>query len=99
MEGVGDVAPPYDHAQGRLTRKDGTMFDDDDDETADETLVTEADVTCPHCGEGATIIVDPGGGGEQDYVEDCPVCCRPWLVHVRWDEEGAVQAWLDAADE
>lgn len=32
---------------------------------------------CPHCGE--TIDTDPdlGGGEEQTYIEDCPVCCRP----------------------
>jgi transposase-like protein len=75
------------------------MIDDYEDETGDETLVTEADVTCPHCGEGATISVDPGGGDEQEYVEDCPVCCRPWLVHLTWDDSGAVEAWLEAADE
>jgi hypothetical protein len=75
------------------------MLDEHEDETGEETLITEADVTCPHCGEAATIGIDRGGGDEQEYVEDCPVCCRPWLVHVRWDDNGAVEAWLDAADE
>jgi hypothetical protein len=32
---------------------------------------------CPHCGEPLETYVDPGGGGRQDYVEDCAVCCRP----------------------
>jgi len=74
------------------------MFDDDDSDD-EGLLVTEAEIACPHCGEGATIAVDPAGGSEQDYVEDCPVCCRPWLVHVRIDDDGAVSAWVDAADE
>jgi hypothetical protein len=34
-------------------------------------------LTCPHCGEPLETFVDPGGGSEQDYVEDCAVCCRP----------------------
>ena len=31
---------------------------------------------CPYCGESIELIVDPSGG-EQSYVEDCSVCCRP----------------------
>ena len=74
------------------------MFEEDEADEGGE-LVDAADVTCPYCGEPATIAVDAAGGAEQDYVEDCPVCCRPWLVHVRVDEDGLVEAWLDAADE
>ena len=72
---------------------------DPDGTLDDEPLETEAAVACPYCGETALLAVDPAGGSEQDYVEDCPVCCRPWLVHVRLDELGAVEAWLEAADE
>lgn len=36
----------------------------------------EAAVTCPYCGEGITIVVDTSVP-EQEYVEDCSVCCRP----------------------
>jgi hypothetical protein len=48
----------------------------------------DAEVQCPYCGEWATIFVDPSGGAEQTYVEDCPACCRPWLVHAREEERG-----------
>jgi cysteine-rich CPXCG protein len=41
-------------------------------------------VTCPYCGEEVEIGVDPGGGSDQSYVEDCPVCCSPWLVKLRY---------------
>jgi hypothetical protein len=34
-------------------------------------------VTCPHCGEPIDTFPDPGGGEEQEYIEDCSVCCRP----------------------
>lgn len=36
----------------------------------------EVSVECPYCGEGITIVVDTSVD-EQEYVEDCSVCCRP----------------------
>jgi hypothetical protein len=39
--------------------------------------------------------LDPGGGDTQDYVEDCPVCCRPWRVSVRYDDEGAASVRIE----
>jgi hypothetical protein len=44
------------------------------------------EIECPYCGEWVTIFVDPGGGDSQTYVEDCPVCCRPWTVHAVAEE-------------
>ena len=37
---------------------------------------------CPSCGEEIVVPVDPLVGEHQDYVEDCPVCCRPNLLQV-----------------
>lgn len=37
-------------------------------------------VTCPWCGERFETFVDDSEGSA-DYVEDCPVCCRPILMH------------------
>lgn len=37
---------------------------------------------CPYCGEQVTVQADSVGAAEESYVEDCPVCCRPWTVHV-----------------
>jgi hypothetical protein len=37
---------------------------------------------CPYCGERVTVHVEPTGMTVEQYVEDCPVCCRPWVVHV-----------------
>jgi len=53
-------------------------------EEPDDELIETADVSCPYCGERVEVILDPGGGAEQEYVEDCEVCCRPWQVHVRF---------------
>ena len=44
--------------------------------------------TCPSCGEPIMIGVDVSGGLEQEYVEDCPVCCRPNVVSVTFDRDG-----------
>ncbi len=33
-------------------------------------------VNCPYCGEPFDTSVDCSAG-DQSYVEDCPVCCRP----------------------
>ncbi len=33
-------------------------------------------VQCPYCGERIEIQID-ASAGEQAYIEDCSVCCRP----------------------
>jgi hypothetical protein len=43
--------------------------------------------SCPHCGEAVDTSPDLGGGEEQDYVEDCPVCCRPNQIHASYDAD------------
>jgi hypothetical protein len=63
----------------------------------DGTAETATTVVCPYCGESTEIAVDPGGGGRQEYVEDCPVCCRPWTVRVRYDDAGRVIVDLEPA--
>jgi hypothetical protein len=35
-----------------------------------------ASVACPYCGEPFEVEADCSAGS-QDYIEDCPVCCRP----------------------
>lgn len=39
-------------------------------------------VQCPYCWEEVEITVDASAGRDQQYVEDCSVCCRPWNVRV-----------------
>jgi Cysteine-rich CPXCG len=58
----------------------------------------EAEVECPYCGERVTLFVDPGGGPAQTYVEDCPVCCRPWLVHAVEEEPGGYAVGVTRED-
>lgn len=58
-----------------------------------------AEVVCPYCGEVQEIVLDPGGGQSQAYVEDCQVCCRPWQVHVAYDENGFAAVSVDPEDD
>jgi hypothetical protein len=47
----------------------------------------EASYTCPTCGESIVIPIDRSGGDDQTYVEDCPVCCNPNIIHVELLED------------
>ena len=40
----------------------------------------------------------PRGRG-QEYVEDCPVCCRPNVIHVEFEEDGEARVWGLASDD
>jgi len=42
-------------------------------------------VQCPYCWEMLEISIDPSVP-EQEYVEDCQVCCNPILLTVSIDE-------------
>jgi len=37
-------------------------------------------VECPYCGEPVEIYVEPDVRGS--FVQDCEVCCNPWVVSV-----------------
>ena len=49
--------------------------------------LTEKPISCPNCGETITILVDDSLP-EQQYVEDCQVCCRPIVLSVSVDSDG-----------
>jgi hypothetical protein len=57
----------------------------------------EACYTCDACGENIVIPIDGSAGREQEYVEDCPVCCNANVIQVRLDEIG--RAWVSARSE
>ena len=42
----------------------------------------EASYTCDSCGEEIVVPIDLSAGTSQEYVEDCPVCCCPNVIHV-----------------
>lgn len=56
-------------------------------------LSDEAVYICDACGEEIVVPVDPSAGTRQDFVEDCPVCCRPHVLHLEFDETGEARLW------
>lgn len=64
----------------------------------DGTADVEAIVHCPYCGEGVAIGLDPGSGAQQEYVEDCQVCCQPWRVVVTYGRDGSAAVSVTALD-
>ena len=50
-------------------------------------ILEECAVSCPYCGESIDILVDLSQG-EESYIEDCQVCCRPIDFYITEDLEG-----------
>ena len=40
-------------------------------------------VSCPYCGEEVEIYLESDVQGS--FVQDCEVCCNPWMVRVSVD--------------
>ena len=57
-----------------------------------------ADIACPYCGETITLVVDDSAG-DQQYIEDCHVCCKPIEVRVSVDEYGTVDVAARGQDD
>ena len=49
-------------------------------------------VQCPYCGEAIELSVDglgeDGGSTQQNFIEDCWVCCRPIAITASLNEDG-----------
>lgn len=65
----------------RTTSYTTCMFD------TGENLHGEASYVCESCGEEIVIPIDELAGAVQEYVEDCPVCCRPHLLRIELDQQ------------
>jgi hypothetical protein len=48
----------------------------------------ESSYICDACGEEIVIPVDLTAGTNQEYVEDCPVCCHSCIIHVVLNRDG-----------
>lgn len=61
-------------------------------------MLPSAEIQCPYCGETIEVLIDDSGG-DQRYIEDCQVCCRPIAIAVTLDADGAVQVAARAENE
>ena len=52
-------------------------------------MIESRTIRCPFCGERFEALVD-ASAGDADYVEDCPVCCRPIEMHLNLDASGEI---------
>jgi hypothetical protein len=43
---------------------------------------------CPYCAEAISLLIDPSVQ-QQDYIEDCEVCCRP--IHIQVNLQNPAQ--------
>jgi hypothetical protein len=56
----------------------------------------DAAYVCDNCGEEIVVPVDLSAGRDQTYVEDCPVCCHPQVIHVHIEDDGELTLTSDA---
>ena len=70
---------------------------DDIDQDADQLhrghLDDESSYVCNSCGEEIVVPLDYSQGQNQQYVEDCPVCCNPNVIFVEFSHDGEAHIW------
>lgn len=64
----------------------------------DGTAEMDAVVICPYCAEPNSILLEPGSGPRQEYVEDCQICCQSWRVRVVYRQDGSADVEVETAD-
>jgi len=58
--------------------------------------LTEKHIVCPYCGETIDVLID-SSDTDQQYIEDCQVCCQPinFLISQRESGELSVNVFSD----
>jgi len=51
--------------------------------------IDEKESYCPYCGESISLLID-NSIENQEYVEDCQVCCSPILISIEIDHDGNI---------
>ena len=76
------------------------MYDVDENRSSihQDLIIVQEDVSyiCDCCGEEIVIPIDLSAGANQQYVEDCPVCCRPNVIRIAIDEAEGVRVWAES---
>lgn len=53
--------------------------------------------TCPYCGEPVELVID-ASAGDQSYIEDCEVCCRPMSISFATTGDGHLTLSVERGD-
>ena len=61
-------------------------------------FLSEQTISCPYCGQAMVILLDPEEVN-QDYIEDCQVCCRPINVFVTHGYDGEITVLIRSENE
>lgn len=61
-------------------------------------LLQEESISCPYCGESIVVLIDPEDS-EQEYIEDCQVCCRPISFNISMQGNGELVIHVSAENE
>ncbi|WP_114325765.1 CPXCG motif-containing cysteine-rich protein [Candidatus Colwellia aromaticivorans] len=58
--------------------------------------LNERSILCPYCGDTIAVLIDPSDLNQQ-YIEDCQVCCKPitFLVSERVNGELNVSVYSE----
>ena len=60
--------------------------------------LTEKSIGCPYCGETIKILID-SSDMEQQYIEDCQVCCKPINLLVSESVNGELEVSVYSEDD
>ena len=60
--------------------------------------LNERTISCPYCGEFIDVLIDVEDM-EQEYIEDCQVCCRPITFVVSSSINGDLSLSVYSEDE
>ncbi len=62
-----------------------------------QNLLVEKTITCPFCAESIILLLD-ASAGDQSYIEDCQVCCRPMQISFAVDDDDNLDVQVGCAD-
>ncbi len=58
----------------------------------------ELSIICPYCGESISLLIDCTYNNQQ-YIEDCQVCCRPISLVVQYDANNSIDVQIKHENE
>lgn len=61
-------------------------------------LIQQQTVSCPYCGEYIQILLDCSVP-DQEYIEDCQVCCRPITITLSLSDEQITELSVRCEDD